>query len=75
MKCPKCDREISSLQNIVTGTMDYEFKIDDAGDEEYTRMEFEANGNENDFVCPLCWEVLFNNEEDAIAFLKGDISL
>lgn len=77
MKCPKCGREIDTLQNFQAGTMEYELKIDKDDDEEYTKMDFEPEGNDsdNDFMCPRCYEVLFNNEEDAIAFLKGDISL
>ena len=73
MKCPKCNREINTLQNIVTGTMEYELKIDKDGDREYAEMKFEADDDgANDFSCPKCFDILFNNEENAIAFLKGE---
>lgn len=71
-KCPKCKKEIKTLRNIVTGTMEYELRVDKDGDCEYAKMDFESDSGDNDFTCPLCRKILFNNEEDALEFLKGE---
>jgi len=72
MKCPKCDREISTLRNI-EAVVEYKVGLDAQGDMEYRQKEsddFYADIGDA-FRCPECDEVLFNDEDDAIKFLKG----
>jgi predicted RNA-binding Zn-ribbon protein involved in translation (DUF1610 family) len=73
MKCPKCGAEIKDLRNIVSGTMEYVFMVDKDGKCAYGGLDFEfiETENMNEFWCPVCDEVLFTVEEDAIDFLMG----
>jgi hypothetical protein len=71
MQCPKCKSEIDSLNNVQSGTMAYDLSILDDGEIHYESGDFEADDNVNEFWCPLCNAVLFNNEEQAVSFLKN----
>jgi len=35
-----------------------------------SEIDFEVDGESNDFNCPLCQETLFTDETEAIDFLK-----
>lgn len=73
MKCPKCNKEIQSLKNIQSGTMDYDLSLSfNEKDIHYESGEFQTDNNVNEYWCPLCNAVLFTNEEKAIKFLKGE---
>ena len=64
--CPKCNKEITSLRNIVTGSMEYYLSLNAQGDIQY------ETGETDEYRCPECDEVLFTSETEAIAFLKGE---
>ncbi len=68
--CPKCKQKVESLNNYSSGERKTRVSIFD-GEEEYEEEEFQANGKVNDYECPECSEVLFKDEEEAIAFLKN----
>ena len=70
--CPKCNKEITSLRNIVTGSMEYYLSLDIHGDVQYETGEFEPDAGVNEYWCPECDEVLSTEEEGAITFLKGE---
>ncbi len=65
--CPKCKQKIESLNNYESGEMK-SYLNEDGGWEEDC---FQGDGKTNDFECPECSEVLFKDEEKAIAFLKN----
>jgi predicted RNA-binding Zn-ribbon protein involved in translation (DUF1610 family) len=67
IKCPECGDEIYYLINRQSGTEDYEMYPDG----KYKTIDFTYDGDYNFWLCPDCYEELFNNEEDAIAFLNG----
>ena len=65
-KCPKCNKEIDTLKNYVSGENCYIFdgdNYDQVGD-----LQFDEKVN--DYECPKCREVLFTGEVEAILFLK-----
>ncbi len=68
--CPKCFGKIDSLHNYASGERKTRVSIFD-GEEEYEEEEFQADGKVDDYECPNCSEVLFKDEEKAIAFLKN----
>jgi DNA-directed RNA polymerase subunit RPC12/RpoP len=72
-KCPKCGKEIDFLENYQYPTVDYyHFYLDSEGNPQYEYMDgFSSKDDEGDYYCPECGEKLFDNEEDAIKFLKG----
>ena len=70
--CPECNREITSLRNTVTGSLEYYLSLDTQGDTQYEEREFQPDIENNDYCCPKCHKVLFTSEEEAIAFLKGE---
>lgn len=73
--CPECREEIEDLENLQTGWMCYKLYITEDGQEEYEQKgEFEGDWYVMVWKCPSCSEELFDREEDAIAFLKGDDS-
>jgi len=67
-KCPKCNAEIETLTNFVSG--EKKFTFDDSGN--YEEVDFNECGKVNDYECPECQEVLFKDEEEALAFLKDN---
>lgn len=76
-KCPKCGEDIDSL--ILAETREREFKVTyDEGSEELIFADTEEwrgnpTGNviEQYWHCPLCNEVIFDNEAEAKEFLSG----
>ena len=69
--CPKCKRGINYLTSITTGTLVQYLSLDTQGDAQFESGEFESNEIIK-YCCPDCEEVLFTNEEEVIAFLKGE---
>lgn len=70
--CPKCDKEITSLRNIITGSIEYHLSLDIQGDVDYETREFHPDGDIDEHRCPECDEILFTSDTKAIAFLKGE---
>ena len=68
-KCPKCGKEIDRL----------EYKIDVSGIEEGTydlkntweKCDEDLDFGEVEFICPKCYEVICNSEDEAIEFLEN----
>ena len=70
-KCPKCGAEVDCLINIQDVWEEFRFWIDEDGDVNYEDMD-SWDGDLNEFKCPSCSEVLFEDEGEAEAFLKGE---
>lgn len=71
-KCTKCNREITSLENRVTGLLVFHVNLDKQGDIQYASEDFEPDSNIAEYLCPECNEVLFTSDSEAITFLKGE---
>jgi len=67
-KCPKCDVEIDYLHYYEE--RGFTIEIDAEGKPIYEEKTERGCGK---YECPECAEELFDNEEDAIKFLKGSI--
>ena len=77
IKCPLCEVEIISLDHNVTATCSGYLTIEEAingifADESYDVDSLMSNVEVDNFSCPICNEVLFFYEEQAIKFLKGE---
>lgn len=77
LKCPLCEVEISSLDHNVTATCSGYFTQKEAlkgmfASETYDIDSLMGNVEVDDFSCPICNELLFFHEEQAIKFLKGE---
>lgn len=73
MRCPKCGKEISHLRNFHPAEIEFIAELGkDGGLDYYQRETIPDDSTEGDFECPECNVVLAHNEEDAIAFLKGE---
>lgn len=70
-RCTKCNREITLIENIVTGLVVFNISLDKQGDFQYKQAEFEPDGIVNEYLCPECGESLSTSEPEAIDFLKG----
>jgi len=66
-KCPRCGEEIDYLRNWQSGETEYRLFSNGT----YEGEDFVEDNKVNDYECPECSEVLFTDEEKAIAFLKG----
>lgn len=72
--CPKCSREIDYLVSDSASTFVQYLSLDIQGDVQYENKDFDFNYSEDStYYCPECGKILFNEEEKAIAFLKGDL--
>lgn len=69
-KCPKCGEEIEELKTYEE--MNSYLRISDSGEADYTTDGY-LEKEEYNYECPECHEVLFDNEQDAIDFLKGKL--
>jgi len=76
VKCPKCGEEINLLENRTKTEKGYYFRLDGKGHPDWIDMEL---GNSYDplfplreiYMCPKCKEILFEDNDEAIKFLKG----
>jgi predicted RNA-binding Zn-ribbon protein involved in translation (DUF1610 family) len=74
MKCPKCGKEIDSLKCVRTGiTYEYYFYINEDGEGDYEWEDDLSEDDVREFYCPECYELLFEDEEGAKRFLKGEV--
>jgi len=72
-KCPKCGAEIDYLHEFDKVEEKFRFSIDDNGLPDYAHLNYIAESEEViDFECPECDALLFEDEEKATAFLKGE---
>jgi len=65
-KCPECKKEITKLNNFVSGEKIFSFDGDN-----YDERDFIEDSKTNDYECPECKEVLFKDEEEVVEFFKG----
>ena len=71
--CPKCDADIKHLKDYAFGaTIVYIFSVSEEGRAHYSFKRDIIEGTKDEFECPECTAVLFKNEEEALAFLKGE---
>jgi len=75
-KCPKCGKEIDYLVDYSPAWQKYEMRIDKNGDAHYEFVDdsLPIDTIDDEYECPECSEVLFTDEEEAVKFLKGEIS-
>ena len=74
VKCPKCGKEIDTLKNICTNiTHEYTFYIASNGEADYKYERDLSEYSESEYWCPECDAFLFDNEEEAERFLKGEV--
>ena len=71
-KCLKCGTEVDHLDTHVASALAH-VCLDEDGDPESVREELGAEERSNEYFCPHCGQTLFHSEEDAVAFLKGEL--
>jgi hypothetical protein len=64
-KCPKCNEEIDHLHLYERFEKKYDYGV------ESKFFIADVDPDDIEFECPECNEALFDNEDDADAFLKG----
>ena len=70
-RCLKCGSELNWLRLWSGNWSSYQFFLNEAGQcESFLEDEF-WDEDKDEFQCPECQEVLFQDEEKAIAFLRG----
>ena len=67
MKCPKCKEKIKYLEGYAEQRWIVE--LDKRGELKY--KEIGEIDTPDTFECPICNEEIFDNEEEAVKFLKG----
>lgn len=74
VKCPKCGAEIDSLDDYSMCVQRFVFTVGSDGLGDYVDVGDSVSADEpDDYKCPECGEVLFTDEEKALAFLKGEV--
>lgn len=79
-KCPKCKREINELDFDVTSTCSGSIYKENIKENSWGKNCLEAYDSDSllsnvefdNFRCPACQEILFETEEEAIKFLRGE---
>jgi len=67
LKCPKCNKDIDHLTNVVSGTNTYTLDIGGGYDQVGS---FDPDYKTNDYHCPECDAVLFTDDKEALKFLN-----
>ena len=71
-KCPQCKDNITHLIHSARIVAIWQFSLDDNGNADYSTSELMDEPGENQqWECPECSAVLFENEKDAVIFLRG----
>lgn len=71
-KCPKCSKEINSLNNLYPVYRELELTVDESGNPHYRPIDNAIPiGKDEKYICPECFETLFTTEKEAIKFLKA----
>ncbi len=68
MICPVCGAEIEYLECASKVYDCYHYYITEDGTLMREFLETQPS-DEIEFRCPVCWDLLFNNEDDALDFL------
>jgi predicted RNA-binding Zn-ribbon protein involved in translation (DUF1610 family) len=63
--CPKCKKQLTSLNNVQSGYTIYNMYADDDNQIIYNTEEFETDNNTNEWDCPYCGEKITESEEIA----------
>jgi len=69
--CPECKEELTYLHNRTSCPVLYEFSLNERGGVRYSEADYGEFLDGGDYQCPHCYEVLAENEEEAIEILKG----
>ena len=72
-KCPKCGKEISYLIFDGCERMSATVELNSVGMVDYTGWDSFGFDEDSKYKCPECRETLFTDEEDAGAFLRGEM--
>lgn len=72
MQCPKCGETVESLRNYSPSTTIYTVTLGDDGRLEYYHNDVIGGDEGGDYECPNCGTELAHNDEDALAFMKGE---
>jgi len=76
-KCPKCGEDIDSLKLVETKETEYDVSYDEEGEALDFNQTEEWHGNptgsviKEEYFCPLCKTVIFDNGDAAKTFLSG----
>ena len=70
-KCLKCREEITTLSYSGIATVFQRFDLSN-GYPNYETESMEFGSEDNEFTCPVCCGLLFDNDEEATKFLKGE---
>jgi DNA-directed RNA polymerase subunit RPC12/RpoP len=71
VKCPKCGREVDHLYCWATQPSTWRVRLVD-GELDYSFINAEYKFVEAEYYCPNCHALLFEDEEEAKAFLSGE---
>ena len=72
-RCPKCGKEIDHLRDFSAIWQEYNLTVDKDGVMHYEFIDASLPVDiDDEYQCPECSEVLFNDEEEAVKFLKGE---
>lgn len=69
-KCPNCKEEINSLNYY--GMAEATVTIDDEGAFMASYQDVELLSSNGEYECPICTEVIFSDDDEAILFLQSD---
>jgi hypothetical protein len=73
MRCPECNKDTISLVHTARVVAMWRFSLDQQGDADYSTSELMDEAGENQqWSCPHCDAVLFEDELDATKFLRGE---
>lgn len=71
-KCPECEEPIDILNLFSQAEKRFDFYLESDGRPVSVFVEsFDNDSADDDYECPECNSVLFNQENDAIGFLEG----
>ncbi|MEM2352405.1 MAG: hypothetical protein QXT26_08375 [Thermoproteota archaeon] len=70
-RCPECGKELDCLINVCNVWNVYYFRVNDEGEVDYELKDSQP-GVCHTYECPYCHKILFEGEEDATKFLKGE---
>lgn len=72
-KCPECKAEIESLRHYEKVERCFDFGLDSEEKPDYSNSEIiDVEGVDFEWLCPECSELITENEEEAINFLKNE---
>jgi hypothetical protein len=69
-KCPNCKELINSLNYI--GMAIANVVLDEEGPFLASYEDVELLSSDGEYECPICNEIIFNDDDEAILFLQSD---